>query len=302
MDFRKIRYFVAVFEEGSISRAAWRENVAQPALSVHIRQLEEELSVRLFERSTQGVQATAAGRHLYRLCCGLLRGLDSARQEMLDFGGTIAGSIRLGLMPTICRGVLARVLDEYTRAYPRVEIEIVEAYSGTLADRLVAGDLDLALCNRPASQTSLKQRLLFSDRVLLVSGAAAGRAAWQPVRLDAQDDLKLVLPSAHHSLRRLLDRQIKAGTIRPGRVIQVDGLSATMEFVGTSDWSTILPSAAVIGDQSSPRFTISPIAYPTLVSDIYVMHPPDLPLSLPAQTIVQMIQNALEAVPAQFAI
>lgn len=300
MDFRKIRYFVAVFEEGSISRAALREHIAQPALSVHIKQLEAELSVRLFERSTQGVQATAAGRHLYKLCCGLLRGLDSARQEMLDFGGTVAGSIRLGLMPTICRGVLAQVLDDYTRAYPRVEIEIVEAYSGTLADRLVAGDLDLAICNRPASQTSLKLRLVYSDRLLLVSGTAARRPPWQPVRLDAVGDLKLVLPSAHHSLRRILDRQIKAGTIRPARVIQVDGLGATMEFVGASDWSTVLPSAAVVNDQASGRFALSPIAYPSLASDIYVMHPPELPLSLPAQTIVQMIQDALEEVPERY--
>ncbi len=300
MDFRKIRYFVAVFEEGSISRAAERENVAQPALSVHIRQLEQDLSVRLFERSTQGVQATPAGRHLYKLCCGLLRGLDAARQEMLDFGGTVAGSIRLGLMPTICRGVLARVLGEYTRSYPRVEIEIVEAYSGTLADRLIAGDLDLAICNRPASQTSLKLRLLYSDRILLVSGAARRREGWRPLRLDAVDDLKLVLPSAHHSLRRILDRQIKAGTIRPARVIQVDGLGATMEFVGTSDWSTLLPSAAVVNDQASGRFTLNPIAHPDLSSDIYVMHPPDMPLSLPAQTIVQMIQDELLAVPGQY--
>ncbi|WP_123688975.1 LysR family transcriptional regulator [Allostella humosa] len=300
MDFRRLRYFVAVYEEGSISRAAERENVAQPALSVHIRQLEAEMSVRLFERSAQGVQATPAGRHFYKLCNGLLRDLASARQEMLDFGGTIAGAIRVGLMPTICRGPLAKILVDYTSAYPKVEIEIVEAYSGTLADRVVAGELDLAVCNRPAPQTNLTMRLLFSDRVLLVSGAARPRQPWVPCRLDAIDGLKLVLPSAHHSLRRILDRQIKAGTIRPARVIEVDGLGATMEFVGESDWSTMLPSAAVIKDRSSGRFILNPIASPHLTSDIYVMHRPDQPLSLPAQRIVQMIHAELLAVPGKY--
>lgn len=145
------------------------------------------------------MQATPAGRHFYKLCNGLLRDLASARQEMLDFGGTIAGAIRVGLMPTICRGPLAKILVDYTSAYPKVEIEIVEAYSGTLADRVVAGELDLAVCNRPAPQTNLTMRLLFSDRVLLVSGAARPRQPWVPCRLDAIDGLKLVLPSAHHS-------------------------------------------------------------------------------------------------------
>jgi DNA-binding transcriptional LysR family regulator len=301
MDFRKIRYFVAVFEEGSISRAAERENVAQPALSVHLRQIEADLSVQLFERSTQGVQPTPAGRHFYKLCTTLLHDLSAVRQEMRDFGGTIAGAIRIGLMPTICRGPFAKILGDYTRAHPRVDVQIVEAYSGTLADRVVAGELDLAVCNRPASQTNLKLRLLYSDRVMLVSGAAKRRKPWIPCRLDAIDDLKLVLPSTHHSLRRLIDRQMKSGAIRPSRVIEVDGLGATMEFVGASDWSTILPSAAVINDQRSRRFTLNPIAAPKLASDIYVMHPPDLPPSLPAQKFVQMIHTELLAVPSRFA-
>ncbi|MGE0717981.1 MAG: LysR family transcriptional regulator [Alphaproteobacteria bacterium] len=300
MDFRRIRYFVAVFEEGSISRAAERENVAQPALSVQLRLLEEELSVRLFERSAQGVQATAAGRHFYRLCQGLLRDLSAVRQEMLDFGGTIAGPLSLGLMPTICRGPLAGILDAYTRDHPQVDIRIVEAYSGTLADRVVAGELDLAICNRPANQTPLKLRPLYGDRVLLVSGAAKRLEPWLPVRLDAVPDLKLVLPSAHHSLRRIVDRQIKAGAIRPARLIEIDGLGATMEMVGASDWSTTLPSAAVINDRASGRFILNPIAAPVLVSEIYVMHRPDMPLSLPAQRMVQMVHEALLAVPAAY--
>lgn len=83
-------------------------------------------------------------------------------------------------------------------------------------------------------------------------------------------------------------------------MIEVDGLGATMEFVGESDWSTMLPSAAVIKDRSSGRFILNPIASPHLTSDIYVMHRPDQPLSLPAQRIVQMIHAELLAVPGKY--
>jgi LysR family transcriptional regulator, nitrogen assimilation regulatory protein len=292
-DFRKIRYFIAVFEEGSISRAAERENIAQPALSVQIKQLEEELSIQLFERSPQGVQSTPAGQHFYKLCSDLLGDLQAIRQQMLDFGGTVAGAIRVGVMPSVCRGPFATVLAKYSELYPSVDISIVEANSSTLARGVVIGDLDFAIGNRPASQTDLKLHHLFSDRIMLVSGPATNLTPWKPLDLAQVPNLKLILPSSQHSLRRMLDKHIKAGTIRPARLIEIDGLSGTMHVVESSDWSTALPSVAVINDIDTDRFILNPTASPEITSDIYKIHSPDKPLSLPSEKFAQMIHKEL---------
>lgn len=297
LDLRKIRYFVAVYEEGSIARAAQRENVVQPAVSVQIKQFERALSVKLFERSAQGVQATAAGQHFYKLCSELLRNVRSTQQQMLDFGGEIAGSITIGLMPSICRGPLGEILTQYSEQFPAVGIKVLEAYSGTLAERVVAGELDLALCNRPASQSRLKLRLLAKNTVVLVSGERRKLTPWKPYDLANLNNLKLVLPSSQHSIRRLIDRQIKDGAIRPDRIIDIDGLGATMEVVQAGDWSTLLPSIAVINDLGSSRITINPITSPLLTSDIYELRAPERPLSLAGQKFVQMVQDKLLLAP-----
>ena len=145
LDYRKVRYFVAVYEEGSVSRAAERERVVQPAVSTQIKQLEQEFSVRLFQRASHGMEPTPAGDQFYKLCKQLLHDLGSARQRMLDLGGQIAGIVRLGIMPSLCRGPLSRVLSAYTAAYPHVDLTIVEATSGILAAAVMAGDLDGAI-------------------------------------------------------------------------------------------------------------------------------------------------------------
>lgn len=295
LDLRKIRYFVAVYEEGSLSRAAAREKVVQPALSVQLRQLEAELAVRLFDRSAQGVQPTPAGHHLYTLSSGILRNVEGLRREMLDFGGTIAGTIRVGLMPSICRGPIAGVLTAYLDAYPRVEVKILEAYSGTLARQVMAGELDLAVCNRPAQQTDLKLRLLLRDRVVLVSGPNSRRLPpWEECRLSELGDLRLILPSGQHSIRRLLDTHVKSGAIASARIMEMDGLGATMRFVEATDWATLLPGIAVAEEARTGRFLLNPVAQPAgLTSDIYAMHAPDRPLSLAAQRFIDMVEAEL---------
>ncbi|WP_372618086.1 LysR family transcriptional regulator [Falsiroseomonas sp.] len=295
LDLRKIRYFVAVYEEGSLSRAAAREKVVQPALSVQLRQLEAELSVRLFDRSAQGVQPTPAGHHLYTLSSGILRDLEGMRREMLDFGGTIAGTIRVGLMPSICRGPIAGLLDGYLDAYPRVEVKILEAYSGTLARLVIDGELDLAVCNRPAPQTSLKLRLLLRDRIVLASGPASrGLRPGEPCRLADLTDLKLILPSGQHSLRRVLDRHVKSGQIAPARVMEVDGLGATLRLVEATGWATLLPSIAVAEEARAGRFLLNPVAEPSnLTSDIYALHVPERPPSLAAQRFIEVVEQEL---------
>jgi DNA-binding transcriptional LysR family regulator len=295
LDLRKIRYFVAVYEEGSVSRAAAREKVVQPALSVQLRQLEAELSVRLFDRSAQGVQPTPAGHHLYSLSANILRGLEGLRREMLDFGGTIAGTLRVGLMPSICRGPVAGLLSAYLDAFPRVEVRILEAYSGALVRQIMAGELDLAVCNRPAQQTSLKLRLLLRDRVVLVSGPQSRRLPpWAECRLADLPELKLILPSGQHSMRRLLDVHVKSGAIAPVRVMEMDGLGATLRFVEATDWATLLPGIAVLEEARAGRFLLNPVAEPaSLTSDIFAIHGPDQPPSLAAQRFIEVLEAEL---------
>lgn len=299
IDLRKIRYFVAVFEEGSFTRAARRENVVQPALSVQITKLERELKVKLLERSAQGIRPTLAGERYYRFCTGLLRSIDAATQEMHDLSGRVTGLVRIGVMPSICHGPLVSVLNRYLDHYPDVELRLLEGFSGTLAEAVVAGNLDLAVCNRPVPHTQLTYRHLLSDRLILISGRAKGLPRWRPYRLDAVPDLKLVLPFPLHAQRRLLDEHIASGAINAVRLLEIDGISASLNFVRGSDWSILLPTIAIMNEVKSRGVTLNPVSSPTLASEIYEMHPADAPLSLPAQRFIDLLHETLADIPTR---
>src|SRR5262249_56472907 len=97
MDLRQISYFVALFEEGSVTRAAQRVHVVQPALSMQIAKLERELEQRLFERRPKVMEPTAAGRTLYRLVQPILRDLAHARTQMKELSKTVSRRVGMGM-------------------------------------------------------------------------------------------------------------------------------------------------------------------------------------------------------------
>ena len=298
VDIRKIRFFVSVYEAGSITRAAEREHIAQPALTVHIQQIEDEFQVKLFERSAQGMNPTPAGRHFYRICQDLLQRLASVNEEMQAFGGDVAGSVAAGIMPSICHGPLAPVLARYTEAYPNVAVRIVEGLSGTLADWVMSDAVDFAICSRPATTSDLSLRLLVTDRLVLVSARSSARTPFAPSRLRDIADLKLVLPSPNHFLRHTLDHHIDRGDFHPVSTLEIDGQSATLQFVAQSDWSTILPTIALINEFESTRFTINPIDDPALSTEIYELRSPRRTLSVASQRFVAMLEAQLRTIPA----
>lgn len=297
LDIRKMRLFVAAVEAGSITRAAEREHIAQPALTVHIQQIEDELQVRLLERSTHGVTPTPAGQHFYGICQELLQRLESVGDQMQAFSGAVAGSITAGIMPSICHGPLAPVLARYTTAYPNVAVRIVEGLSGTLAQWVLSDEVDFAVCNRPATTPGLSLRLLVTDRLVLVSSRDSGRTPFSPLRLGDIAHLKLVLPSPNHFLRHTLDHHIDRGDFRPSNTLEIDGQSATLQFVAHSDWSTILPTVALINEFDSNRFTMNPINDPPLSTELYELRSPRRTLNPAAEHFISMLEAQLRAIP-----
>ncbi len=145
MELRHLRYFVAIAEEGSFTRAAERLWVAQPGLSTQIRRLETELGVQLFERHTRGVDLTEAGELFLERARVALAAADGALCTGRDLAAGIVGTVRLGLATTPSWQPASTLLDAFARNRPAVEVTIVESYGGSLARELRDGRLDAVL-------------------------------------------------------------------------------------------------------------------------------------------------------------
>jgi LysR family nitrogen assimilation transcriptional regulator len=209
VDLRQLRAFVGIYDERSFNRAAQRFHATQSGLSMLIKNLEEELGALLFERTSRGVEPTLAGRRLYAHAVEMLRQAEEAKDEIKSLSGIVAGPLRVGLMPTFTRGLLAPALSSYLTDYPEVELSVVEAYSGVLVEKVAAGELDLAVVPHAGDREDLRARSLGSDREILVRRPGGALPHLTPVRLAELKALKLVLPARGNARRERLDMQFR---------------------------------------------------------------------------------------------
>jgi DNA-binding transcriptional LysR family regulator len=266
---------------------------------VQIQKLEAELDHKLFVRQARGVVPTVAGRHLYSCCTGVLDSLRAARQRMLELSDNIGGPLRIGVAPTLCLGALPRVLPAYLKEHPYVEVRVAEAFSGTLTAWVVDGDLDVAIVTEPPHHLGLTTTPFFRDELVLVRSrqhvtGPLGVRTWSDLR-----GLDLVLPSEKHGLRQTIAAQAHlAGW--SGRTVEVDGMLATLEFVRTSDWVTVLPVCAVLekverGELIAERFSDGAVAL-----DFYLVHANEVPVSPAAQRLIESLKLAASQISAQW--
>jgi len=293
MDLRQLEQFVAVYEEGSFSRAARREHCTQPGLSVQIRNLEGQLGVELFTRTARGVAPTVAGKRFYTKSLAILNAVEDTKLDMQNLRGDITGAIVAGMVPSLSRGALPETLSRFTEQYPNVEIRLDEAYGGTLTDRVAAGELDFAVITGPAAAEGLTSELLSKHLVTLVSGPESPLQHLTPYRLRDLPPLRLVLPSDRHTIRQVIDSNLKRGDASVATVIESDGLNATLEYVRRSGWSTITPMASVIDELESGRLVINPIVRPQISVDYFSVRQSRRPLSPAGEQFIALLGEEL---------
>src|SRR6188474_2251324 len=155
MELRHLRYFVAIAEEHSFTRAAERLWVAQPGLSTQIRRLESELGVRLFERRPRGVDLTDAGELFLERARKAVAAAELARSTGDDVRAGLVGTLRLGIVTGAGWPHLGELLGRFGRDRPDVELTVVESYAGALLRDLRDGRLDAVLAPRLFASTEL---------------------------------------------------------------------------------------------------------------------------------------------------
>src|SRR3954453_22883836 len=156
MELRHLRYFIAVAEERSVTRAAERLWLAQPGLSRQIRDLEQELGAKLFERHARGVELTEVGELFLERARTALAAVDSAGATGRDAAAGVVGTVRLGIALGTSWHLTASVLDEFAQARPRVELTLLEGYAGTLWQELRDGDMHTLISPRGFETSDLR--------------------------------------------------------------------------------------------------------------------------------------------------
>jgi LysR family transcriptional regulator, nitrogen assimilation regulatory protein len=284
---RQVRAVIAVCEEGSFTRAAERENATQSGISQHVASVERALGVKLFERSTRGIVPTPAGLRYYKSCVEAVGRLEDANEAARRLGGLVAGDLRIGLMPTFTRAVLAPTLDDFVPRYPDVRLHVFEGYSGVLTEMVLADELDFAVVPAFEGRVGLKPRLLVRDREMLLSGAKRGLKPLAPVRLADCAPLKIVVPGPDNVRRRNLETYFQTHGVEIAALLEMDAMIGTLEFVARSDWVTVLPSLISVNDIGKGDLVVNPIADPPLHAEFVVIQPARRTLSVPARLFLE---------------
>jgi LysR family nitrogen assimilation transcriptional regulator len=289
-NLKDIRLFVAVYEERSFTTAAEREHATQSGVSQHIRKLEDRFGARLFSRDRGTVTPTPAGDSYYRRCVDLLRAYQAADYSVRSFAGGLTGEIAVGLMPTMTRCALAPALSRFIEMHPNVALRMVEAYSAMLTGQVRAGAIDFAIVPGFPGLAGLKSQLFMRTPEVLVSRHGGQLEHLAPIRLRELGPLKVVVPGPQNARRTLLETYLASNGVEVERMLELDAMLGTLDFVGHSDWVAILPGIMMVSDVERPTLTINPIVDPVLPLDLVLIEPLRRALSTPAQAFVDVLR------------
>ncbi|MBB1629936.1 LysR family transcriptional regulator [Cupriavidus sp. UME77] len=294
MDLKQIQYFIALFEDGSVTRAAKRLHIVQPALSMQIARLEEELNQKLFERGAHGMSPTAAGRQMYRLFLPIMRDITHAREQLVQRDEVVSGNITIGLIASIAEGALAEALTSFRMRYPQVEVTVADGYSTTLIDWVAGGQLDVAIINKPRAQLSLDSRPLLDEEMVLATSAAHGLDLPGSVQLASLPAVELVLPTKRHGLRGVLDSAAHQLDMMLTPKYEIDALGTIVKLVASTNMATILPRIAVQRAVDRGTLRVHAILAPRLIRHIVRISHPRRPLSTAAEALVSIIASEIQ--------
>jgi len=239
MDLRHLRYFIAVADAGGFSKAAASLRVSQPALWRQVRQLEQDLGVRLFERIGRRVRITGQGEDLLAQGRDLLARAESLGERARAFGAGRTGVLRLGATPQTLES-LAGFLARWRRSSPGVSLRLIEDGGAQLADRLEAGELHLALTL--AGDPRFRGRLLFPIRLLAVIPAGHRLARRRTVEVaDLVQEVLLLLRPGFVS-REWFDAACRVVHARPHVLLESGAPSALIALAREGLGIAVVPS------------------------------------------------------------
>jgi LysR family transcriptional regulator, nitrogen assimilation regulatory protein len=297
VDFKKLKSFVKIIDAGSVSRAASILRTAQPALSQQVAALESHFKHKLMIRSNHGITPTEAGIVLYRHAQLLLRQLEQARTDIDQSSRSVAGRVSIGLATYSASNSLSLpILKNMTALYPQIVVHINDSFGHVLSELIMTGKMDMAIIYGSGPIKGVTLQPLFREELFLVSppGALPNGSTEEPIQVSALADVRLLLPSRNHFLRRLIDESLARARVSPNVVSEIESVSALSAAVMDGLGSTILPNSVAKGASTFVGADVRRLVRPMMEATVSLCVSDHLPLSEPALVARSVLLDIVE--------
>jgi len=285
MEIRHLRYFVAMAETGSLMKASERLHVAQPALSVHLSNLEAELGTTLVTRSNRGVELTPDGQFLYERALNILKYHQESISALKERKASPRGSVSIGMLSTM-PALLVPELHRAVRAcLPDVTLFIIDASTSVIYEFLMEGRIDLAMLFNLPDTPEFEAVPLFCEEYYVV-GRPGPQNTSSEIDFEDMVDLPLAMPSASTTWRKALDAaaERRGKTLKP--VIETESASALRALALAGDCYSILPLSCIHQDVLTGHLHARKVVHPEMGGLMSVVSLSSRPLA-PAQVRVR---------------
>lgn len=298
MNLMQLRYFAEVVSTGSIKGASETLHVAQPALSQHMRNLEDELDVQLLHRSTRGVKPTEAGKQLFIYVQPILSLVEEAAEKAKSVASEPSGSVTLGLPSSVSLVLTIPLLERVREELPKVSLRILQGMSGHILEWLQAGQIEMAMLYNIEHSTGVSLTPLLREELYLVRPAAADRKPeWVKEKtwgLNKLANESLILPGEPHNLRTLVEAAARAKSIDLNVCIELDSLSEIKALVMRGFGSTVLSYSAAREALDRGELEAIRITDPVIDRSVYIAELQHRPLSSAAYAVHELINSCVK--------
>jgi len=301
MELRQLRYFLAIAEHGTFSKAASKVFVAQSALSHQLAQLEDELGARLFERSRRGVELTEAGVVFHTYATSILRQVEDAASSVAGLTDSPAGKVVFGIPHSASHALALPLLKAVREELPKVQLELTEELTGNLTRQLLAGSLHMAILFDDGELEDFIAEPLVSEKMSLIyRPEAADKNAKASISFRDALAKPLILPAQPHGVRPLIEQQAaQAGLLTPNVVADISSISILRTSLLAGLGCTILPVMPLKAELDSGSLVALSIRAPGVQRVVALCRSRHIPLSTAAASVGALTARVVRALCQQ---
>lgn len=295
MELRQLRYFVAIVDHGSLSRAARVLHIVQPALTQQLQQLEEELGTMLLHRSAQGMQATDAGKIFYEHAQAILKQVSDARSAVAQSTDKPSGTVALGIPQSVSGALAFPLLTAVRAAYPDIVFQLTEELTGNLTEQLRSGRLNLAILFDDGQLHSFIAKPLVEEQMMYITRSDSQFACQRKtITLEKALRAPLILPSIQHGVRPRIEYVVRQQGLRIDQVIDITSIAILKSALMADMGATILPVSPMLAEIERGEMRACAISNVPLSRTVSLCASKNIPLTNAAMAVEKLVLDVAQ--------